>query len=172
VHQEPGASAFNGVTHPQFRDNCNPRCALCATGHAEQLSANDRDDTEIVAAPQQAVGAAEAGVAAPVPGTPSGEAPGRGTFAGLTIGERVANLGQLLGLGGSTFTDTADAAGNSSSSAKASSAGMKRFLSSNSMDGSAVRGLSRSSSGSQPMCLICLEPLTSEDFMASFFSAS
>jgi hypothetical protein len=100
-----------------------------------------------------------------VPGTPTREAVERSTFAGLTIGERVANLGHLLGLGGGASGDIADAASNGSGSAKAAGGGLKRFLSSNSADGSAARGLSRSSSGSQPMCLICLEPLTSEDFM-------
>jgi hypothetical protein len=70
----------------------------------------------------------------------------------------------LLGLGGNAAGDSTEAAGNGS--AKAAAGGMKRFLSSNSMDGSAARGLSRTSSGSQPMCLICLEPLTSEDFMS------
>lgn len=95
---------------------------------------------------------------------PAAEAPERSTSAGLTLGERVANLGHLLGLGSKSSGDP-DASGDGSGSAKAASGGLKRFLSSNSIDGSAARGLSRSSSGSQPMCLICLEPLTSEDFM-------
>lgn len=130
----------------------------CAAGSPDQLPA---DNTEITAAPQQAAEPEDATPTAS--GTPSGDGQGRSTFAGLTIGERVANLGQLLGLGGNAASDSTEAAGNGS--AKAAAGGMKRFLSSNSMDGSAARGLSRTSSGSQPMCLICLEPLTSEDFM-------
>ena len=142
-----------------------------AAGSAEQVSAAN---TEITAAPQQA---AEADGTVRMPGTPTGEAPGRSTSAGLTISERVANLGHLLGLGGSASGEAAAVAGGISdaarnSSSKAASGGLKRFLSSNSMDASAARGLSRSSSGSQPMCLICLEPLTSEDFMVLPCAAS
>lgn len=98
------------------------------------------------------------------PATPATESAERSTAAGLSLGERVANLGQLLGLG-SKLSDDANASGDGSGSAKAASSGLKRFLSSASLDGGTARGLSRSSSGSQPMCLICLEPLTSEDFM-------
>lgn len=129
----------------------------CGAGRPDQLPA---DNAEITAAPQQAAGP---GDTTPVPGTPSGEGQGRSASAGPTIGERVANLGHLLGLGGNASGDSTDAAGNGS--AKAATGGLKRFLSSNLVDGSAARGLSRSSSGSQPMCLICLEPLISEDFM-------
>ena len=69
----------------------------------------------------------------------------------------VASLGQLLGLAGGGGSGKADAAGDvetgDNEAEKQAQAG--RHL---------LRGLSRSNSGSFPMCLICLEPFTEEDF--------
>lgn len=65
-----------------------------------------------------------------------------------TLGERVVSLGHLLGLG-----------------SKASSGDGGKLEGSKRSPRIGEPRLSRSSSGSQPMCLICLEPLTSEDFM-------
>lgn len=104
---------------------------------------------EITAAPAIADAAAEAAAAAeegnagsPLPiRTPSGSR--------RTLGERVASLGHLLGLG--SKADSSDD-GKPEGSKRSTCVGEPR--------------LSRSSSDSQPMCLICLEPLTSEDFIS------
>lgn len=69
----------------------------------------------------------------------------------------VASLGQLLGLAGGGGSGKSDAASDvetgDSEAEKQAQAG--RHL---------LRGLSRSNSGSFPMCLICLEPFTEGDF--------
>lgn len=145
--------------------SCVERCFTDAADSAAEPAA---DRSEITAAPLEAAELGEASsVATPqaAAASPSVATSERSTATGLTLGERVANLGHLLGLGSKVSGDADASAEGGSSGAKAASGGLKRFLSSNSMDGSAARGLSRSSSGSQPMCLICLEPLTSEDFM-------
>ena len=94
-------------------------------------------------ASEQALG--NAGAAAPVRegGTPS-DAPTRSPKAGMSGGQQ--SPGSKAGSPGSL------------------GAGVFRTLLRGSNSGSGAR-MSRSNSGAQPTCLICLEPLTSEDFL-------
>jgi hypothetical protein len=132
----------------------------------EPAADSARQSSEITAAPPVAAAeAADATSGAAAASTPLVDSAERSAASGLSLGERVANLGQLLGLGGKSSNDVG-ATGGEDGGAKAGPGGLKGFLSGGSSDGAGARGLSRSSSGSQPMCLICLEPLTSEDFMS------
>lgn len=66
----------------------------------------------------------------------------------------VATLGQLLGLSSPSKQEVAGDSETGESDVEKQAASGRALL----------RGLSRSSSGSLPMCLICLEPLTASDF--------
>lgn len=76
--------------------------------------------------------------------------------SGTTGSGLVATLGQLFGFSSSTRRDqSGDCETGDSEAARHAVAG--RAL---------LQGLSRSDSGSLPMCLICLEPFTTDDFMS------
>ncbi len=89
------------------------------------------------------------GVAAPVSeaSTP-GDAPTRSPKAGMSGGQQSPG-------------------GSKGGSPGGMGVGVFRSLLRGSNSGSGAR-MSRSNSGAQPTCLICLEPLTSEDFLVSF----
>ena len=81
------------------------------------------------------------------------------TGSSRTLRERVASYGRdLLGL------STLEAAAKPDIGADDSVPGVFEALRGGGLGGSSCR-LSRSNSSSQPTCLICLEPLTSEDFL-------
>lgn len=81
------------------------------------------------------------------------------TGSSRTVGERVVSYGRdLLGL------SKTEAVAEPSIGSDDSAPGIFKSLEGGDISGSGRR-LSRSNSSSQPTCLICLEPLTTEDFL-------
>ena len=114
----------------------------------------EADASSIVVAAAFAVGQAQAG-----PGEENA------TGSSRTLRERVASYGRdLLGL------STLEAAAKPDTGADDRVPGVFESLEGGGLGGSSRR-LSRSDSGSQPTCLICLEALTSEDFLVRLSTA-
>mmetsp|Transcript_3980 Transcript_3980/g.11563 ORF Transcript_3980/g.11563 Transcript_3980/m.11563 type:complete len:399 (+) Transcript_3980:162-1358(+) len=127
-------------------------------------SFSSQGQSEITPAPESApppapaaIGSSATDVAGSAAISPAVDAAPERSSGSITSASIVASLGQLLGLGGGGSSGKPDATSDletgDSDAEKQAQAG--RAL---------LRGLSRSGSGSFPMCLICLEPFTEEDF--------